>query len=40
MSLKKEGYTKRLIDKKIEEHLKIFGAVCIEGPKWFGKTWL
>ena len=39
MSLKKEGYTTRLIDKKIEEHLKIFGAVCIEGPKWCGKTW-
>ena len=39
MSLKKEGYTKRLIDKKIEEHLKILGAVCIEGPKWCGKTW-
>lgn len=32
-------YKLRLIDKRIEEYLKIFGAVCIEGPKWCGKTW-
>lgn len=32
-------YKMRLIDKRIEEYLKIFGAVCIEGPKWCGKTW-
>lgn len=29
----------RLIDKRIEEDLKIFGAISIEGPKWCGKTW-
>lgn len=39
MSLRKEEYIDRLVDKKIEEYLKIFGAVSIEGPKWCGKTW-
>lgn len=39
MSLKKEGYKERLIDKKIDEYLKIFGAISIVGPKWCGKTW-
>lgn len=35
----KNKYKKRLIDNKIEEYLKIFGAIVIEGPKWVGKTW-
>ena len=39
MPLTKEGYKERLIDKKIERYLKIFGALSIEGPKWCGKTW-
>lgn len=39
MSLRKEEYIDRLVDKKIEEYLEIFGAVSIEGPKWCGKTW-
>ena len=39
MSLKKAEYIERLVDKKIEEYLTIFGAVSIEGPKWCGKTW-
>ena len=39
MTLKKDGYKERLIDKKIEEYLKIFGAISIVGPKWCGKTW-
>lgn len=39
MSLTKDGYKNRLIDKRIEKMLKIFGAVSIEGPKWCGKTW-
>lgn len=39
MSLKKEGYISRLIDKKVEEYMSVFGAVSIEGPKWCGKTW-
>ena len=34
-----ENYKSRIIDKKIEKYLSIFGAICIEGPKWCGKTW-
>jgi hypothetical protein len=37
MSLK--NYKRRIIDDKIERYLKIFGAICIEGPKYCGKTW-
>lgn len=37
--MKKDGYKKRLIDDKVEKYLEAFGAVCIEGPKWCGKTW-
>lgn len=37
--MKREGYRPRLIDKKVSEYLSVFGAVCIEGPKWCGKTW-
>ena len=32
-------YKKRIVDSVIEEYLKISGAVCVEGPKWCGKTW-
>ena len=32
-------YKKRIADEKIEHYLKLFGAVCIEGPKYCGKTW-
>lgn len=39
MSLTRDGYKERLIDKRIEKMLRIFGAVSIEGPKWCGKTW-
>lgn len=35
----KQSYMMRIIDRKIEEYLKAFGAVCVEGPKWCGKTW-
>ena len=34
-----KNYKPRIIDDKIEEYLNTFGAVCIEGPKWCGKTW-
>ena len=34
-----DDYLPRLIDAKIEEYLSVFSAVCIEGPKWCGKTW-
>lgn len=37
--MKRTEYKKRIIDKKVEDYLKTFGAVCIEGPKWCGKTW-
>lgn len=35
----RQKYLPRIIDNKIEEYLKIIGAVCVEGPKWCGKTW-
>lgn len=34
-----QGYRPRILDQAVEEHLSAFGAVCIEGPKWCGKTW-
>lgn len=37
--MNKENYTPRIIDKKVKEYLETFGAVCVEGPKWCGKTW-
>lgn len=37
--MKKSGYRPRIIDKQIDEYLSAFGALCIEGPKWCGKTW-
>lgn len=39
MSLKKEEYLPRLIDKKLDDYLQTFGAISVEGPKWCGKTW-
>ena len=32
-------YKKRVIDSLVDDYLKISGAICIEGPKWCGKTW-
>ncbi|HJA12810.1 MAG TPA: DUF4143 domain-containing protein [Candidatus Mediterraneibacter merdipullorum] len=37
--MENSGYRFRIIDRKIDEYLSIFGALCIEGPKWCGKTW-
>lgn len=34
-----EKYRPRLIDNIVEKYLTAFGAICIEGPKWCGKTW-
>lgn len=34
-----KNYMPRIIDDKMEAYLKTFGAVCVEGPKWCGKTW-
>lgn len=38
--LKPTGYRRRLAEKLFDEYLGIFGAVCIEGPKYCGKTWM
>ena len=35
----KSEYKKRVIDKTVVRYLNTFGAVCLEGPKWCGKTW-
>lgn len=35
----KELYRKRIVDAKVETYLSNFGAICVEGPKWCGKTW-
>ena len=32
-------YKPRIIDKTVEHYLQNCGAICIEGPKWCGKTW-
>ncbi len=32
-------YLPRVIDPRLDEYLQTFGAVCVEGPKWCGKTW-
>lgn len=37
--MENENYKPRLIDKHIDEMLEIFGALCVEGPKWCGKSW-
>ena len=37
--MQNDKYIPRIIDGKVEKYLSAFGAVCIEGPKWCGKTW-
>ena len=34
-----KDYRPRIIDKTVDLYLSTFGALCIEGPKWCGKTW-
>ncbi len=36
----KTKYKARIMDDEVEKYLDTFGAVCIEGPKWCGKTWI
>ncbi len=36
--MEEKKYLPRLIDTKVIKYLQAFGAVCIEGPKWCGKT--
>lgn len=35
-----ENYKPRIMDEQVQKYLDTFGAVCIEGPKWCGKTWI
>jgi predicted AAA+ superfamily ATPase len=37
--LTEDGYLPRLLDRRVQNLLKAFGAVCVEGSKWCGKTW-
>ena len=37
--MEREDYRPRLIDNIIDSYLEAFRAVCVEGPKWCGKTW-
>ena len=37
--LTQPGYRPRLVDDQIARSMEAFGAVCVEGPKWCGKTW-
>ena len=37
--MENHNYMPRIIDTRIEEYLKAFGAVCVEGPRGCGKTW-
>lgn len=32
-------YKPRIVDRQVGKYLSAFGAVCIEGAKWCGKTW-
>ena len=34
-----ENYKSRVIDSLVERYLNICEAICVEGPKWCGKTW-
>ena len=36
----KKKYKARVMDEQVKRYLATFGAVCIEGPKWCGKTWI
>lgn len=37
--MNREDYKPRIIDQQIKNYLCAFGAICLEGPKWCGKTW-
>lgn len=37
--MRHSDYRVRYIDEIVDLYLSTFGAVCIEGPKWCGKTW-
>lgn len=35
----KKKYHARMVDDKLDLYLRTFSAVCVQGPKWCGKTW-
>ena len=37
--MENKDYRPRVADAALSLYLKTFGAVCVEGPKWCGKTW-
>ncbi|WP_434333588.1 DUF4143 domain-containing protein [Mycoplasma capricolum subsp. capricolum] len=39
MKQNNDNYKPRIMDRIIQRYLKIAGAICVEGPKWCGKTW-
>jgi len=39
-TLRNSSYKERLLDGKLEKHLRAFGAVEIVGTMWCGKTWM
>ncbi len=39
-SLTPPGYRPRLIEGRMDLLMESFGAVCVEGPRWSGKTWM
>lgn len=39
MPLTEKGYLPRVIDDELRRALSTFGAVCVQGPRWCGKTW-
>lgn len=39
MKINNDNYIPRIMDKIIQKYLKKAGAICVEGPKWCGKTW-
>ena len=39
MRIDRNSYKSRIVDSIIKTYLGVSGAVCIEGPKWCGKTW-
>jgi predicted AAA+ superfamily ATPase len=38
-NMDRKKYLPRLVDTQVANKLESFGAICIEGAKWCGKTW-
>lgn len=39
MTLTPKGYRPRIVDGQVSRMIAAAGAICIQGPKWCGKTW-